>query len=110
MKEGASGPAGFAKGSSLGNSYTSGDGSELNFHKQEHPCKGQACRALCASATGRDCLPISQQHLQVTSKAVTKLQGNLWVFCFPHFSDSLLERNAHFFIECHSRRKIGHQV
>ena len=56
MKEGAPGPAGFAQGSSLGNSYTQGDGSELDFHQQEHPCKGQACRALCPSATGRDCL------------------------------------------------------
>ncbi|KAB0360347.1 hypothetical protein FD754_004503 [Muntiacus muntjak] len=32
---------------------------QAGFHKQDHPCKGQACRALCPSATGRDCLPMA---------------------------------------------------
>ena len=42
---------------------TSGDGSEVDFYK-EHPCKGQACTALCTSAPSP---PHSQQHFQVTS-------------------------------------------
>ena len=35
MKEGILGPAGFAWGPSLGNSYTSQEGCELDFRKQE---------------------------------------------------------------------------
>ena len=82
----------------------------MDFHQQEHPCKGQACRALCPSATGRDCLQTASSIYKWPPQAFTKLQGHLWVFYFPHFSDSFLKKkNAHFFIECHSGRKIGLQ-
>ena len=64
------------------------------------------------------CLPTASSISKWPPKAFAKLQGHLWVSCFPHFSDTFLKtkqtnnnnnkkKHAHFFIECHSGRKTG---
>ena len=60
------------------------------------------------------CLPTASSISKWPPKAFAKLQGHLWVSCFPHFSDTFLktkqtnkQKHAHLFIECHSGRKTG---
>lgn len=53
----------------------------MDFYK-EHPCKGQACTALCTSAPSP---PHSQQHFQVTSYGLRQTTGAPLGFLFPSF-------------------------
>ena len=46
--------------------------------------------------TGRDCLQTASSIYKWPPQAFTKLQGHLWVFYFPHFSDSFLKKKCTF--------------
>ena len=84
---------------------------ELDFHKQEHPCKGQACRALCHQPQEET---DSRQPAAFTTdllRSSPNYRGTSGFSVSLSFQTLLLKKkkNAHFFIECHSGRKSGLQ-
>lgn len=99
MKEGAPGPArGLPKGLVLEILTHQGDSSELDFHQQEHPCKGTSLQSSVPISYRKRLPP--WQPAAFTSDLVRpspKLQGHLWVFLFPHFPSSFLKKkkNTH---------------
>ena len=86
-------------------------GTALNWisTKKSIPCKGQPCRGLCPSDTGRDWLqaPNSSAFTSDLPGPLANCRGTSGFSASSPFL-TLFSKNAHF-LECHSGRKIGLQ-
>ena len=83
------------------------------FHTQEHAFKGQACTALCPSASPQpaafpsDLLRPLPNYRGTSGFPVSLIFQTLFLKKKKKEKKKTKKKHAHFFIECHSGRKTG---